>query len=230
MSSRSQPDVPVTDGRDARWAEHRRLRRRQLVEAALRAIRAHGPGVGMDDIAAEAATSKTVLYRHLGDRNGVYFAVVEAVDALVLSDLERVMDETGRGPDGTPTDMVALVAAMTDGYLRLVERDPDIYRFVLTRPLVDPDSDPVRTISGRIGKQLADVLEVHLRRQQRDPAPATLWALAVVAAVSTAADHWLNDPTPPPRADVVAAVTDLFRPALTGQGASPTTTPTREER
>lgn len=230
MSSRPQPRETVTDGRDARWAEHRLLRRRQLVEAALRAIRKHGPGVGMDDIAAEAATSKTVLYRHLGDRNGVYFAVAEAVDALVLSDLERAMEETGRGADGAPSDMVALVAAMTDGYLRLVERDPDIYRFVLTRPLVDPDSDPVRTISGRIGRQLADVLAAHLRRQERDPAPATLWALAIVAAVSSAADHWLNDPAPPPRAEVVAAVTHLFRPALTGPGATPTTTPIREER
>lgn len=226
MSSRTPPTQAVPDGRDARWAQHRLQRRRQLVEAALRAIRRHGPGVGMDDIAAEAATSKTVLYRHLGDRNGVYFAVVEAVDALVLSDLSRAMDESGRGPDGNPTDMVALVAAMTDGYLRLVERDPDIYRFVLTRPLVDPASDPVRTISGRIGRQVADVLEVHLRRQHRDPAPATLWALAVVASVSAAADHWLNDPDRPPRTEVVAAVTDLFRPALTGPGAN--TTPTRE--
>ena len=53
----------ATDGRDARWAEHRVERRRELVESTLRAIRKYGAGVGMDEIAAEATTSKTVLYQ-----------------------------------------------------------------------------------------------------------------------------------------------------------------------
>ena len=34
----------------------------------------------MDEIAAEAGTSKTVLYRHFADRAGLYLAVVESVD------------------------------------------------------------------------------------------------------------------------------------------------------
>ena len=68
------------DGRDTRWAQHRAQRRRELVEAALRAIRRHGPGVGMDEISAEAGTSKTVVYRHFRDRTGLYAAVVESVD------------------------------------------------------------------------------------------------------------------------------------------------------
>ena len=42
------------DGRTTRWAQHNATRRRELVEAALRAIRHHGHSVGMDDIAAEA--------------------------------------------------------------------------------------------------------------------------------------------------------------------------------
>ena len=61
---------PGTDGRSTRWDQHRAARRRELVEATLRAIREHGAAVGMDDIAAEAGTSKTVVYRHFTDRQG----------------------------------------------------------------------------------------------------------------------------------------------------------------
>src|SRR5262245_32752527 len=52
------------DGRDSRWEQHREERREALVDATIRAIRKHGATVGMDDIALEAGTSKTVVYRH----------------------------------------------------------------------------------------------------------------------------------------------------------------------
>ena len=45
----------------------------------------------MDEIAAEAGTSKTVLYRHFGDKAGLYLAVVESVDRLVAGDLQRAL-------------------------------------------------------------------------------------------------------------------------------------------
>src|SRR5690606_21757924 len=104
-----------------------------------RAIRQHGAAVGMDGIAAAAATSKTVVYRHFGDRTGLYLAVVEAVDARILADLERATEGTD------PSDVTALVAGMTEAYLTLVAKDPEIYRFVVNRPLVDGpvEDDPV---------------------------------------------------------------------------------------
>ena len=49
------------DGRDTRWTTHRVQRRRQLVEAAIKAIRKHGATVGMDDIAATAGTPRHSL-------------------------------------------------------------------------------------------------------------------------------------------------------------------------
>ena len=72
------------DGRDARWEGHREARRSELVDATIRAIRRHGPGVGMDDIAAEAGTSKTVVYRHFDDRAGLYRAVVARIESRVV--------------------------------------------------------------------------------------------------------------------------------------------------
>lgn len=199
-----------TDGRDTRWAQHRQDRRRELVEHALRAIRRHGASVGMDVIAAEAGTSKTVVYRHFGGRSGLYVAVVEAVDAFILADLQAAM----KGTD--PDDVTGLVAAMVGAYLGLVERDPEIYRFVVTRPLVDGDldDDPVAGLTDRIGEQVASVLAGHLARSGRDTGPAQTWGHGMVGFVRAAADHWLSSGRPRSRDDVVADVRALFGPAF----------------
>lgn len=187
----------------------------------------------MDDIAAEAGTSKTVLYRHFGDRSGIYLAVVEAVDQVVLTDLGAVADPSGQRPDGTPAQVTEVITAMIQAYLHLVERDPEIYRFVVTRPLLEPATaggsdvpDPVLTLTGRIGDQLAAVLTAHLERAGRDPSPAITWGHGIVGFVRAAADHWVSHaPTDTTAEDVTRAVVALLHPAL----ADPETTPAPQE-
>lgn len=207
------------DGRDVRWEAHRAKRRRQLVEAALKAIRKHGAGVGMDEIAATAGTSKTVLYRHLGDRAGLYQAVVAAVDETVLTDLAQAR--------ASGQDIVSRIAAMVRSYLQMVERDPQIYRFVMTRPLEttegDP-SDPIHRITDRVGAQLSAALHDHLAATGRAAEAALLapaWGHGIVGLVRAAADHVLSSQTStsPPRLSVdelTQAVVELIRPALAG--------------
>ena len=126
-----------TDGRDTRWAEHRRERRIELVESTLRAIRRQGATVSLDDIAAEAGTSKPVIYRHFGDRPGLYRAVVEKTAQFILDDLtddpvtgltmrigERMADILrSRGYDADLADtwghaLVGAVRAATDQWIR----------------------------------------------------------------------------------------------------------------
>ena len=211
---RRAPARGPRDGRDVRWEAHRTERRRQLVEAALRAVRTHGAGVGMDEIAAEAGTSKTVLYRHLGDRAGLYRAVVEAVDGRILADLTQAR--------ATSDDVVERIAAMVRSYLRLVEQDPEIYRFVMTRPLetteVDPN-DPVHQLSDRIAEQLGAILHEHLVAARHPDAGtlAPLWGHMVVGMVRSASEHWLTRPGEAAQDSetLTRAVVALLRPALT---------------
>ncbi|WP_289018718.1 TetR/AcrR family transcriptional regulator [uncultured Ornithinimicrobium sp.] len=211
---RRAPVPGVRDGRDVRWEAHRTERRRQLVEAALRAVRTHGAGVGMDEIATEAGTSKTVLYRHLGDRAGLYRAVVEAVDGRILADLAQAR--------ATGDDVVERIAAMVRSYLRLVEQDPEIYRFVMTRPLetteVDP-ADPVHQLTDRIAEQLGAILREHLETVGHPDAAtlAPLWGHMVVGMVRSASEHRLTRPVEDAQdAETLArAVVALLRPALT---------------
>ena len=97
------------DGRATRWERHNATRRQRLVQDAVRAIRAHGPGVGMDEIAAQAGTSKTVLYRHFGDKAGLYAAVVESVHDFILRTLP--LDEA------SALEPRELVITLADAYL-----------------------------------------------------------------------------------------------------------------
>ena len=148
------------DGRHSRWDAHRVRRRRALVESALRAIRRYGAGVTLDDVATVAGTSKTVLYRYFGDRVGLYHGVVDRVSENILGDLlPRLTESARRG-------VAAIVHELVDSYTALVERDPEIYRFVMNRPSGAPEAhDPVASIEARVATALSDTLSDHRARR-----------------------------------------------------------------
>ncbi len=197
------------DGRHSRWDAHRVKRRRALVESALRAIRRHGAGVTLDDVAAVAGTSKTVLYRYFGDRVGLYLGVVDRVSENILGDLlPRLGSSARRG-------LHAVVHELVDAYTALVERDPEIYRFVMNRPAGSVDTtDAVASIEARVAAALADTLaEQPLRSNHR--AGAETLAYGLVGFVKAASDHWVAsavDGRLRPRHDLVAEVAALFGP------------------
>jgi len=194
------------DGRDTRWAEHRLQRRTELVESTLRAIRRQGATVSLDEIAAEAGTSKPVIYRHFGDRPGLYRAVVEKTAQFILDDLHALVDRE------RPDDLSALVRDLANGYLQLVQRDPEIYRFVMSRPLVDGDlgDDPVTGLTMRIGEQIADLL----RAGGYDAARADTWGHALVGCVRAAIDQWIRSGMPRAAEAVATDLADLLGPAF----------------
>lgn len=189
----------VVDGRSSRWNEHRAQRRKELVEATLRAIRAHGAGVGMDDIAGTAGTSKTVYYRHFGDRAGLYGAVAERVNAIILRDITKAVGDLSsitepRSDDAPPRH---ILASAVDAYLSLCETDPEVYRFIVAAPLVPPSErtetlDLASTVSQAIAVQIGRLIETALRSGGRDTAPAAIWGQAVVGMVRAAGDDWLR--------------------------------------
>ncbi|WP_380173476.1 TetR/AcrR family transcriptional regulator [Kineococcus sp. DHX-1] len=199
--------VATEDGRRTRWAEHRRRRREELVTAALRAITAKGAGVGMDEVAAVAGTSKTVLYRHFADKEDLYLAVAERVNARILRELAQAVDSASDPRDG----LVAIIGA----YVRLVEADPEVYRFVVSHPFLERPltTDPVQRISGTIAAETARTITAHLRVGGARGASADVLAHGIIAMIRTAADRWISSP------DRVAAdtlVSDLTQLAWGG--------------
>lgn len=188
----------TTDGRSARWDAHRQQRRVELVEAALHAIREHGASVGMDEIATSASTSKTVFYRHFTDRSGLYRAVAERVDELILRDVGRVVGQSLRETDlaELDEDPRSLIAAAVRAYLHLVERDPEVYRFIVSAPIVVAEragnaAEVAADTTGRMALQIGDLIAQGLVARGSDPAPARVWGLSLVGMVRAAADAWL---------------------------------------
>ncbi len=205
------------DRRDSRWDDHRRERRAQLVDATVAAVGKHGAGVGMEEIAAEAGTSKTVVYRHFADRAELYVAVCNRVASQLLPKLRSAIQSS---PE--PRQMIG---AAIDTYLAFLEADPELYRFVVHQQAIDrPASDPLGNLSDLVGEQAAAAISVALHQSGGDAAAAAPWGHGVVGLVRSAADWWLRAGRPMLRSELAAYLTDLAWAGLSGVVHAPTTT------
>jgi AcrR family transcriptional regulator len=202
--------VEAPDGRRTRWEAHRRTRREELVDAAVRAIRAHGAGVGMDEVAAEAATSKAAVYRYFADRGDLYLAVCTRVTERLVGQLSAAL-----APEQEPRHQLA---AAIDAYLRVIEADPDVYRFVVARPVADRPggSDPVRDLSALVGDHVAALIATRLEDAGVESSSAGPWGHGIVGLVRSAADHWLDQRPAMSREDLRDHLTDLAWSGLAG--------------
>ena len=208
-SDLTSPDQ-ARDRRDSRWDEHRRTRREQLVDATLVAVGKHGAGVGMEEIAAEAGTSKTVVYRHFSDRTELYVAVCTRVASHLLPKLRDAI-ETSEQPR-------QMVAAAIETYLAFLEADPELYRFVVHQQVLDrpANGDPISNLSDLIGDQASAIVGLALQRAGHDPRAAAPWGHGVVGMVRSAADWWLRADRPMLRSELAAHLTDLAWAGLSG--------------
>jgi AcrR family transcriptional regulator len=175
-----------TPGSGRNRSGHREERRAVLVQAAMRAIRRHGPDVAMEDIATEAGVSKPILYRHFQDKGDLYMAVSETATARLRAALLAGLDG-----DGDPRELLRL---MIETYLTFVEEEPELYRFVVRRSFADRPvaQDPVTTNAELISATLATIFGDRLRSLGMDPGGAETWAHAGVGMVQAAGDWWLQ--------------------------------------
>jgi AcrR family transcriptional regulator len=164
---------------DGRRARQREQRREELLDAADRAVRRLGTDVSMDEVAAEAGITKPVLYRHFGDKEGLY-------DALA----ERYVDELEQTLQGaTPaTRGRARLEATIDAYLRYVEREPERYRFLLEAA----DKSLVADFRSRNVASCAFATAENLRRAGLDPQISELWAHSVSGMIRSVGIWWLE--------------------------------------
>lgn len=201
----------TADGRDTRWDAHRVTRRRELVSHALRAIRVHGAGVGMDEIAARASTSKTVFYRHFGDRAGLYDAVVESVHEYIELGLRSAIAAQ------EPTNLDHLASILADSYLTLVERDPEIYRFVMNGPTAGAQgSQSLGSMPGRIGDFVTGAILDNSSTAGVSDACAAVWGHGLAGFIRAVVDRWMDSSPREPRELVVEYVSQFFTPAFAG--------------
>lgn len=172
------------DGRQQRWAAHRSARRAELIDAVVAAVRVRGPGVDMDGVAEVSGIAKPVFYRYFKDKADLYLSVGREVGERLVTDVVSAVEGTD-GPRG-------MIAAGVETFLRAVEEDPQVYRFVLQRPATaSAASDYTAVISKHVSRVTGDLL----RAAGLDTGAAEPWGFAMVGAVRTAAERWLDEPT-----------------------------------
>jgi len=172
------------EGRDDRRAE----RRRQLLDAAVGAIREIGPGVTMEQLAKAGGVTKPILYRHFGDRDGLIQAIAERFSTDLLVSVTT--------PLSADSDARDLLRSTVDSYVGFIERDPNLYRFMVQHPPERTDGvTGMSSLVDLIARQVAQVAGERLRAAGRDSGAAVPWAYGIVGLVHQAGDWWVDDQT-----------------------------------
>ncbi len=111
-------------GRPSRTESERSLQRQRLLDDAIAAIRIHGSGVSVENIATQAGVSKPVIYAEFGDKAGL-------ANALALVRAQQMERSLIAGlAAGEPLDTTAAVQLGASALIGLVVDDPDVYGFI----------------------------------------------------------------------------------------------------
>jgi AcrR family transcriptional regulator len=158
-------------------------RREELLDAADRVVVRRGSEMSMDEVAAEAGITKPVLYRHFGDKDGLY----EALAQRYADELTRELE-----PAAAVSEARARLAASIGAYLSYVDREPERYRFLLATGERPATSHVLASFRRRDVARCAFAAAENLRRAGLDPEVGELWAHHVSGTVRTAGVWWLE--------------------------------------
>jgi AcrR family transcriptional regulator len=177
-------------------------RRLELLDAADRVVMRDGPDASMNAIAAEAGVTKPILYRHFGDKEGLYRALAERHIEDLLDRLRTAL--TLRG------GRRRRVEAAIDAYLSVIESRPQVYRFLMHRAATEHPSvfGQVTLVQRRIGEELAEGIAFDIGLSELEKPLAQAWAHGIVGMVQQAGDWWLED-RPITRQELVQHLADL---------------------
>jgi AcrR family transcriptional regulator len=164
-------------------AADRDARRESLLAAADLVVQRDGASASMASIAAEAGITKPILYRHFGDKSGLYAAVAERhTDRL----LDALVDALTGG--GTPRERVHRTI---DTYLVAIEAEPQVYRFLVQSEEAASADGQVRGFLRRLQELLAAGIAHELALEHED-LRTFVWAAGIVGMVQSVGDRWLE--------------------------------------
>jgi AcrR family transcriptional regulator len=182
----------------------RAVQRTGLLDAAVRAIRRDGPDVSMDAMAAEAGVTKPILYRHFGDKDGLYVALAERHVATLFDLVSATLSR-----HGDPRDV--LVASI-DAFLAFIERDAAVYHFLMRRAAADqPELQTVlQDFKAQCAQSIAVLLFERFSARGVDPEAIEPWTHGLVGASTSVAEWWIETRTMP-REEVARHLAALFQ-------------------
>jgi AcrR family transcriptional regulator len=175
-------------------------RREALLDAADRIVQRDGPAASMAMIAAEAGITKPILYRHFGDKDGLYAALTDRHTERLLTALQAALEQPGSRRDR--------VARTVDAYLAAIEAEPQVYRFLVHSDEAAGADSSVRSFTRRVSELLAEGIGAE-NSLDGSSVRAQTWAHGIVGMVQAAGDWWLEQ-RPCPRAELVEELVVLL--------------------
>lgn len=192
------------DGRAVRWEGQRDRRRREFVDAAMRAIAEHGPEVSTAQIAAEAGLARTRIYKHFDDAADLQRAIGERALEMVTGDLEPLWK-----PQGSAMEMITAIIETIIGYL---SEHRHLYRY-LTKyapSAAGSDRDVVTDLKTAIAGQVTGIFTDFLTRFGASTRLAEVDAFAMVGMVESVVGRWLDQPAGITRDELSGRLTRLI--------------------
>jgi AcrR family transcriptional regulator len=176
------------DGRAARWAGQRERRRREFVDAALRAIAEHGPDVSTERIADVAGVARPQLYKHFDDAPDLKRAIADRATELITEALLPVWE-----PQGSAIRMIEVAVDAHTGWLA---ENGNLYRYLTRHSQIGRSAgrDAVADVKTVIARQLTHVFEFYLSAFQLDLDVAEVVSFGVVGLVDSCTAQWIESP------------------------------------
>ncbi|GIH80312.1 TetR family transcriptional regulator [Planobispora longispora] len=187
-------------------------RRRTLLDAADRVIRREGPEASMAAIAAEAGITKPILYRHFGDKSGLYQALANRHVRTVVDLLRQQFEQTG-------TDLRGRARSTITAYLDMIAANLSLYRFLFHRAGAEDSRthSQMTAIVRSLGEELGEVIAA--ASEGLGPVRAQVLGHAFVGMVQATGDWWLEHPEVD-RTEVVESLVGVIVAAMSSATAS----------
>ncbi len=180
-------DVAVPDGRAARWTGQQQRRRAEFVEAALVAIKQHGPDVSTEQIAAEAGVARTRLYRHFAGAHALNEAIAARAESMILEALAPVWDVSV-----SPREIIRTAVTTHLGWLT---ENQHLYLYLVRHSVATAAGDnAVNDVKRLISLLLIRLLDEYVEAVGLDARVTQPLSFGLVGFVDAAAARWVSDP------------------------------------
>ena len=172
-------------------------RREQLISVARRLFADNGvAGTSVEEIAATAGVSKSVVYEHFGSKDGLYAVVVDREVRLLQDSLNAAMTRPKQGPRRT---LESAVLALLD----YIDDRPDGFRIISRDSSVGSTTGSYASILSDVASWAEGILADNFNRHGFDASFSPLYAPALTGMVGMAGQAWID--TREPAKEIVAA-------------------------
>jgi AcrR family transcriptional regulator len=182
----------------ARQLLPRQERQASILQAASRAF-AHGgyAATSMDDVAAEAAVSRLIVYRHFASKEELYRAVLEQVRDRLREEFARAMQH----PEPATFPFRPLID--------VARENPDAFRLLLVHAAREPQFAEYALESRAAGVELAkEIIAMEHGRELTDDVMGTWATHAMVGYIFESLRAWLEEGDPARDDEFVIRATD----------------------